>query len=422
MILKTYKFLSNLFFLPILLFFFFRLILSKENLRSINEKFGIYKKQRPRSKLIWINAVSIGESLSVLPIIKKLEKIYPEFKILLTTSTITSAKILTNRINKNTIHQFCPIDSNFTVKKFLNYWEPNIAIFIESEFWPNLISEISKKKIPIFLLNARISKKSFYRWQVFPKFSKYLFSKFDQVIAQDESSKERLISLGFKNVKNLGNLKFLSEKLPCNFKKLSSLESKVKKRFILLIASSHKNEEEKILSIFFQIKNKIPEILLIILPRHINRTKEIQRILIKRNIKFKIRSQNEQIKNDTDCYLADTFGELGLFYNIADIIFVGGTLVPHGGQNPIEASNFNCAVIFGPHMHNFSEISNLLIIKNAAIQVNSLTELDEKVYTLYKKSNLRNLLAKNLKLVCLNEKNKTRNIWVELKKYFKNKL
>ena len=132
MILKTYKFLSNLFLLPILLFFFFRFSLSKESLQSINEKFGIYKQQRPGSKLIWINAVSIGESLSVLPIIKKLETLYPEFKILLTTSTITSAKILTNRINKNTIHQFCPIDSNFTVKKFLNYWKPDIAIFIGS--------------------------------------------------------------------------------------------------------------------------------------------------------------------------------------------------------------------------------------------------------------------------------------------------
>lgn len=418
MFFKIYKYLSNILTVPIFIFFLIRLFKFKETSESICEKFGFYKKVRTPGKLIWINAVSIGEALSIIPIIKRIEKEYPKCKILLTTSTLTSKKLIEKR-SLNVIHQFSPVDISFVVIRFLNYWTPNISITVESEFWPNLILEAKKKKITSLLINARISNKSFLRWNRLKGSVNNIFNSFSLCLTQDNESGNRLKLLGVKKILDYGNLKFFSKSLPFNIDHFNSFKKELNKKFVLLIASSHRGEEKMLISIHERIKAKIPNVLFVILPRHAHRSSEIQKILSMYKKKYAVRSKNEKIKKDTEFYLADTFGETNLFFNISQITIIGGSIIKHGGQNPIEPSFSNTAVLFGPHMFNFKNISEQLINKSAAIRFENEKDLLEKIIKLKNNKNLRSELSKNLKIFCKKEREKEEKFWSKINHYLK---
>lgn len=418
MFLLLYKYLTNIFSVPIIIFFFIRYLKKKENIKSLKEKFGIYSEQRPNGNLIWINASSIGESLSILPIIKKLNSLYPNYHILLTSSTITSSKIISLRKIKNFTHQFTPIDLNFIVEKFYKYWRPDIAIFVESELWPNLIFKMKIYKVPSVLINARISERTFKRWKIIKNFAQQILNNFELCLVQDESILKKFLDLKVQKIKNAGNLKFLSEKLPMNIDNYLNLKKIISNRQVILLASSHKNEEEIFLSIIHRLKKDFKDIILIIVPRHIKRSKEIQYLMQKNKLKYKVRSKRQIINNETICYLADTIGELSLFYELSTITIIGGSFISHGGQNPIECSNFKCTLILGPHMENFEKIAQILVKNRAAFQIKEIKDLENTIIRLLNNKKLRINYSKNLKEICKNEKLKAESIWIELKKVF----
>ena len=414
MLILLYSLLSNIFYLPILLFFLLRFLLSKETFVSLNEKFGFYKRPRPNGKIIWINAVSIGEALSVFSVIKKILFKYPNHKILLTTSTLASAKIIKERFPKNIIHKFSPIDIHFVVRKFFNYWKPDIGFFLESEFWPNLLNYSKKENIKLISLNSRISEKTFHNWLRIPNTAKKLLNSFSLFFAQDKLSENRLKKIGVKSILNHGNIKFLSEQLPFNEQDYKNLKKNLKNKKVILLASSHPGEEEFVYKELELLRKKQKNLFLILVPRHIHRSDSLKKFLRSQYSNFSIRSKEDYNNNKTNDLIVDTFGELGLFYKLSDIVIIGGSFVPHGGQNPIEASYFNCCVIIGPYYENFFEIIEKFKKHNAIIQVNNFNQLSVVLKKLLLDRNLRNKLKKNIYTTCISEKKKVTKIWSKI--------
>ena len=386
------------------------------------EKIGFFSKKRPKGKLIWFNASSIGESLSVLPVIKKINCNFPKYNILVTTSTVSSFKVLQKRPSEKFIHQFSPLDIDFIAKKFYEYWAPDLIIFVESEFWPNLIFRAKKNKIPSIVINARISKKTYQKWNIIKKTTKKLLNCFNLFLVQDNETQKMLKKLNIKNIKNVGNLKFLSQKLPINKSELLNLKKMISKRRVILLASSHQGEEKLIVSKIKKLSKTFNDLLFIIVPRHVNRSSEIQNYLYSKKINFKVRSKKEIIEKETFCYLADTIGEISLFFYIAKIVIIGGSYVNHGGQNPIEPSHFNCALIFGPYMQNFKKISDNLLKNQAAIKTDSISSIEKIIKDLMTNPKKIEKLSRNLNNFCLKEKQEANAIWTELNIFFKNHL
>ena len=386
------------------------------------EKIGFFSKKRPKGKLIWFNASSIGESLSVLPIIKKINYNFPKYNILVTTSTVSSFKILQKRPSEKFVHQFSPLDIDFIAKKFYEYWAPDLIIFVESEFWPNLIFRAKKNKIPSIVINARISKKTYQKWNLIKKTTQKLLNSFNLFLVQDNETQKMLKKFNIKNIKNVGNLKFLSQKLPINKNELLNLKKMISKRRVILLASSHQGEEKLIVSKIKKLSKTFNDLLFIIVPRHVNRSSEIQNYLYSKKINFKVRSKKEIIEKETFCYLADTIGEISLFFYIAKIVIMGGSYVNHGGQNPIEPSHFNCALIFGPYMQNFKRITDNLLKNQAAIKTDSSTSIEEIIKDLMTNPKKMEKLSINLNNFCLKEKQEANAIWTELNIFFKNHL
>ena len=386
------------------------------------EKIGFFSKKRPKGKLIWFNASSIGESLSVLPVIKKINCNFPKYNILVTTSTVSSFKILQKRPSEKFVHQFSPLDIDFIAKKFYEYWAPDLIIFVESEFWPNLIFRAKKNKIPSIVINARISKKTYQKWNLIKKTTKKLLNCFNLFLVQDNETQKMLKKFNIKNIKNVGNLKFLSQKLPINKNELLNLKKMISKRRVILLASSHQGEEKLIVSKIKKLSKTFNDLLFIIVPRHVNRSSEIQNYLYSKKINFKVRSKKEIIEKETFCYLADTIGEISLFFYIAKIVIIGGSYVNHGGQNPIEPSHFNCALIFGPYMQNFKKISDNLLKNQAAIKTDSTSSIEKIIKDLMTNPKKIEKLSRNLNNFCLKEKQEANAIWTELNIFFKNHL
>ena len=386
------------------------------------EKIGFFSKKRPKGKLIWFNASSIGESLSVLPIIKKINYNFPKYNILVTTSTLSSFKILQERPSEKFVHQFSPLDIDFIAKKFYEYWAPDLIIFVESEFWPNLIFRAKKNKIPSIVINARISKKTYQKWNLIKKTTQKLLNSFNLFLVQDNETQKMLKKFNIKNIKNVGNLKFLSQKLPINKNELLNLKKMISKRRVILLASSHQGEEKLIVSKIKKLSKTFNDLLFIIVPRHVNRSSEIQNYLYSKKINFKVRSKKEIIEKETFCYLADTIGEISLFFYIAKIVIMGGSYVNHGGQNPIEPSHFNCALIFGPYMQNFKKISDNLLKNQAAIKTDSTSSIEKIIKDLMTNPKKIEKLSRNLNNFCLKEKQEANAIWTELNIFFKNHL
>ena len=407
MFFKIYSLLLIFFFPLILLFFLIRLFFSKETSQSFLEKFSFSKKSRPIGNLIWINGVSIGEAKSGLTLAKEFLINKPNCNILLSTSTISAYKEIAKQ-NEKIILIYLPIDFGFLIKRFITHWKPNLTIFMESEIWPNIINELSKNKLRFTIVNGRMSDKSFFWWKTFNFFTKSLFHKVNSCITQDEISKNRFKKLGVKNVEYGSNIKFLSNKLIFKSKSLSLLKNKLKKRTIITFFSVHKNEESVLIDCFQLLNKSFENLLFVIIPRHLENTNGIRKNLENKNISFGIRSLKQNLVNKNKFYIADTFGELGLFFALSKVSIVGGSFSDKGGHNPIETSHFKCAVIFGPNMKNFKEIKDKILQTNSGFQVNNSTQLAEKIILLLRNSSLIKKTVNNFKNLRIKESRKVK--------------
>ena len=387
------------------LIFLTRYFLGKEDKKRFKEKFCLFSKRNNSRETIWIHGASVGEILSIIPIIKELEKDKNIKKILLTSSTTSSASVVLKFKFKKTVHQYYPLDINFLTKFFINYWKPKIAIFVDSEVWPNMYKNLYRKKIPLILLNARITKKSFNRWKFFPNLSKAIFSKITLALPQNSETKQYLHLLGVKNIKIAGNLKYFGNLEKKKIK--NDLSNKFYKRNIWCAASTHKEEEKFIGRVHNELRSEIKNLITIIIPRHINRTKSIINELNGIGLNYQLHSENKKIKKNTDIYLVDTYGEAIKFYLLSKLTFLGGSLVKHGGQNPLEPAREGNYILYGPNISNFKEVYKMLNFLKIAKKINSIKEVKEIVLkrinfnqnnkAKFKLKNIGNkILAKNL--------------------------
>ena len=360
----------------------------KEDISRFNERMGRPKLPRPDGKLFWLHGASVGESISMLPLINKILETYPDAHVMVTTGTVTSADVMQKRLPERAFHQFIPIDNPIFTTRFVKYWHPDVALWFESEFWPAVLSSIKRKNIPLILINGRISNKTFKRWQQFDFVCKELLSCFSLCLGQSEEDAYRLKVLGAKETICLGNLKYAGLPLPVDENAKQDLLGQIKNRPLWLASSTHDDEEIRIAKVHKRLKEKFPDLLTIIAPRHPNRGAEIATEINKIDLTTALRSENEKITPKTDIYIANTIGEMGLWYDIANIVFIGGSLIPHGGQNFIEPSRVRDATIVGPHMHNFSDAMARAKKADAVIQVSDTLELEETVASLLANENL----------------------------------
>ena len=401
-----YKILINLvfFFSPIIIIF--RIFKGKEDTSRFKEKVGIFSKKRNKGKLIWFHGASVGEIQSIIPLLERFEKNKEIRQILVTSNTVSSSFIIKNLKFKKTIHQFFPIDCNFISKKFLNYWKPTKAFFIDSEIWPNTVNNLYKRNIPIFLLNGRITKKSFRRWKFFSYFAKSIFVKFHLCLSSNTETKKYLKKLGAKNIKFIGNLKFSqSENEKTNLNK--DLINLINSRKAWCASSTHYNEEELCGMTHIRLKKRFKNILTIIIPRHINRIDSIKAELQNLDLKIHLDEPKKKISPDTDIYLINSYGKTKLFYKVCKNIFLGGSLIEHGGQNPLEATRYGCRVLHGPNVSNFREIYKFLNKKKLSKKISNQDQLINCVIKYINSKNNSKKIIKDLHLIGMNILNKT---------------
>ncbi len=364
-----YRILINITFFLSPLIILYRILQKKEDPIRVKEKLCLFSKNRKEGKLIWFHGASVGELLSIVPLIEKYESDRRVSQILITSNTLSSSKILSKINSKKIIHQFFPVDTNFLSKYFLKYWKPSLALFVDSEIWPNMILNLENKNIPIILINGRITKKTFSRWMNFSKFSNYIFSKFRLCLSSSKESKKYLKKLGAKKIRYIGNLKFSQSE-----NEIDSIHLKTKKfisKKIVWCASSTHNSEEKFCGLVHQkLKNKYKNLLTIIIPRHINRTEEIEKQLKAIDLKVHKDFPKKKIPNDIDIYLVNSYGKTKPFFSICKNVFLGGSIINHGGQNPLEAARFGCNILHGKNVYNFKEIYKFLRNQNITFEIN----------------------------------------------------
>jgi 3-deoxy-D-manno-octulosonic-acid transferase len=352
------------------------------NPKRYKEHLGIPSiKKDLNKKTIWFHTSSIGEALSILPIIEIYLKNKKTYQILITTMTKTSAYIMQKRLPEGCIHQYIPLDQFICVNRFLNHWKPEKFFMVESDIWPNIIVECFRRQIPITILNARISQKSYKKWLCIATLSKKLFSKFSVVLAQSEEDKNRYETLGAKNVFIMPNLKYAATPLPVNERELNILSSDIASRPCFVAISTHQGEEELFVKAHTLLKKNFPNILTILIPRHGNRIDKLKQDLHLQfpNLIFNRRTMNKQINKETDVYIVDTMGEVGLFCKLSPIAILGGTFVDIGGHNPLEPLMLGCHLIIGPYRQNIITLIDEL--KNDVI----LAENSEQLHDILKK-------------------------------------
>lgn len=366
----------------------------KEDIERFNERLGKPKTDRPEGKLFWFHGASVGESISMLPLIQKLLEKYQDAHVMVTTGTVTSADIMKKRLPERAFHQYIPLDNPLFTSRFIKYWHPDVVLWFESDFWPAMLSSIKRKNIPLILINGRISNKSFKRWQQFDFISKELLGCFTFCLGQSEEDAYRLKALGAKESGCLGNLKYAALPLPIDQAKKKDILEQIGDRPFWLVSSTHHDEEFKIGRFIKKLQDIKPNLLTMIAPRHPHRGAEIQEKLSSEyGLNVALRSKGEKITKETDVYIADTIGELGIWYNIADLVFIGGSLIPHGGQNFIEPCRDRAAVVVGPHMFSFTDAINRAKKADAIIQVNDVIDLEEELVKLISNNELREAKA-----------------------------
>ena len=327
----------------------------KEDRVRYGERLGKPTLPRPEGRLVWMHAVSVGESLSLLPLVERLRETLPDVGVLITSGTVTSERLLRERIPDGVCHQFAPVDRPGAVRRFAQHWRPDLAVWVESELWPNLILETAAHGVPMLLVNARMSERSTARWRRAPHLSRPLLAAFAGVLAQTEADAARFRGLGARNVAVRGNLKNDAPPLPASTQDVVALRQAIGDRPFWVAASTHEGEEEVVGEAASALRRLFPDLLTILAPRHPERGASIAEMMERRGLVTARRSANGAIAPSTALYLVDTLGELGLVYRLADIAFVGGSLEPHGGHNPLEPARLDCAIVAGPHTENFAE-------------------------------------------------------------------
>ena len=393
-----YRILINFIFLLTPIILIIRLIKKKESITRFKEKFCFFSEKKRKGKLIWFHGASVGELQSVVPLVQKLEKNNEIKNILITTNTLSSSIVIKKLNFKKVIHQFFPIDTNYHSKKFLNYWKPSVAFFIDSEIWPNTIINLEKNKIPIIVLNGRITKKTFKRWNYFSKFSNFVFNKINLCLSSSKISLKYFRKLGVKNLKYLGNLKF-SQSEKENIIKFNNLNKILKHRKIWCASSTHYNEELFCGQTHKKLKKKHKNILTIIIPRHVDRLEEIKSELSKLNLNISTYKSKKKIDDKIDIYIIDAYGKTKSVYTFCKNIFLGGSIINHGGQNPLEATRYGCNILHGPNVENFKEIYNYLSKLKLSSKINNHSQLSAKLDNLFSKQNNSKIIQKKLKKI-----------------------
>jgi 3-deoxy-D-manno-octulosonic-acid transferase len=382
-----YQILINLLLIFSPLIIFFRILKKKEDKKRYKEKFCFPSKKRINGNLIWFHGSSVGELLSILPLVQELEKNKFINQILITTSTLSSAQIFKKFNFKKTIHQFFPIDSIFFSYRFLNYWKPTTAIFIDSEIWPSIFKILSKKNIPLKLLNARITKKTFKKWKFLNKFSKSVFKSISIAYPQNEETFAYLKKLNVSKIKKIGNLKFFN-KQQSRFNKLDKTFLKnINLKKIWCASSTHSGEEIICANTHINLKKKYKNLLTIIIPRHIHRVSKIVDEIKSLNLNIVLHSSKPKKLDNTDIYLVDTYGETKKFYQTSDIVFMGKSISGKGGQNPLEPANLGSTVLHGPNVDNFKDTYKLLNKLKIAYKVRGVKSLTHSIDKLITKPN-----------------------------------
>ncbi len=362
----------------------------KEWIDRIPERKGIASKKRPEAPLIWLHGASIGEAQSALILINRLLADNPKLHILVTTGTVTSAQLMSKNLPERAFHQFYPLDHPKWVERFLEHWSPDMALWMESEIWPNMLQAIKSRSIPAALINARLSDTSFKRWSFLKKTAHTLISTFSIILTQTQRDAQRFKALGAQNVTTTDNLKYSAAPLPYESSELKKLSKEISNRPCWLFASTHKGEEEMAAHIHEHLKKSLPNVLTLIVPRHPDRRDDIRKACTKNDaLKIHLRGPHHQgIPEDTDIYVADTLGELGLFYRLTPLACIGRSFSDDGGggHNPIEAAQLNCAVLHGPHVQYQRDIFQEMDEAQAAIALNDEQALRDTITELLSNS------------------------------------
>lgn len=350
----------------------------REDPARAGERRGRPSLPRGSAPLVWFHAASVGESLALLAIIERVLKDYPGAEALVTTGTVTSAKLMAERLPKRAFHQYMPVDHPDWVKSFLDHWHPDAVVWSESELWPNILSEVKRRNIPAVLLNARMSESSFRQWKWARGMARSVLGAFSLCLGQNEAEAKRLTALGAREVRVSSNLKYAAAPLPVQQDKFNALQAATTTRKLLLFASTHPGEEQVALATHAALKDKIAGLLTIIVPRHPQRGQEVLALAQKATPAVAQRSTGALPDASHEIYIADTLGEMGLFFRLCKTVVMGGSFAPIGGHNPIEPAQAGCVIIYGPHMHNFVTINEDFLKAGAALQVETEEQLHEK--------------------------------------------
>jgi 3-deoxy-D-manno-octulosonic-acid transferase len=352
----------------------------REDRTRLGERQGYPSRNRPKGNLVWVHGASIGETLSLLPVVERLTQ--RGVAVLVTSGTKTSASLIARRLPPGAVHQFVPVDVPRYVRRFLDHWQPDLALVAESEIWPNTVMALDQRQIPLVLVNGRMSDRSFRRWQKLPRIIGSLLERFALCLAQTPDDAERLARLGAPRVLVSGNLKFDSAPPPADPRVVAHLSGLVAGRPLWLAASTHPGEEETIVAVHRALAQHYPHLLTIIAPRHPHRGPDVAALAERAGLRAGRRSQGMHPDRATDVYVADTVGEMGLFYRLANIVLMGGTLVPIGGHNPIEPAKLGAAILHGPHVHSAAEIyaaidqaRGALMVKDSAALARAVNQL-----------------------------------------------
>ncbi len=352
-----------------------RLKAGKEIAGRTNERYGITDMKRPNGKVMWCHGASVGESLSALPLLQTLHARLPDWHIIVTTNTVTSAALMEKRLPPYATHQFIPWDHPVWVKRFMDHWKPDVALWLESELWPNLLHELKTRNIPTALLNARMRPKTMLKWEKAHELIRYMLSTFKFTLVGARTYRPVFESFGAQNVRYIGSLKFGAQALPASEQVLAELKAQIGERKLIGFLSTHPTEEDLFGDAFLTLKKEYPDMLAIIVPRKADRAGDIAAELSAKGLKTATRSKGDKITSATDFYIADTMGEMGLWYSLCPVTVIGGSFVPHGGQNPIEGTHFGAAIFYGPHMFNFVELTKALEESGAAHPIASRADL-----------------------------------------------
>jgi 3-deoxy-D-manno-octulosonic-acid transferase len=347
---------------------------------------------RPHGPLVWIHGASVGEVLAAAALIERLRDL--NLRILLTSGTVTSAAVVAKRFPPDVIHQYVPYDSPRYVARFLDHWKPSLALFIESDLWPNLILAGAVRRVPMVLINGRMSPRSFPRWRRMYGTISALLSRFDICLAQSKTDAERFSALGSRDVVTTGNLKLDVPAPPADPAKLERLMAMTRGRPIIVAASTHPGEDEMLVAAHRNLVGFFPQLLTVIVPRHPDRGSSISGMITASGLKPALRSRDEPLAAATDVYVADTMGELGLFYRLSPIVFMGGSLIRHGGQNPIEAIKLGAAIVHGPHVFNFADVYEALDGRGGARQADTQEALVKQLGLLLAEPTVRDKMQR----------------------------